>query len=107
MNRITRRSILGHIGQASAVAAISLTAPRAFSASIYGNHKASAFALAGDRYHNIDYVRTALSKTLGKDLGISIDFTDELSLLAAKRLKDYKLLIILRDGMVWPNGYAA
>ena len=107
MNRITRRSMLGHMGQASAVAGLSLAAPRAFSASIYGNHKANAFALTGDRYHNIDYVRTALSKTLGKDLGITIDFTDELSLLATKRLRDYKLLIILRDGMVWPNGYAA
>jgi type 1 glutamine amidotransferase len=107
MNRITRRSMLGHMGRASAVAGLSLAAPGAFSASIYGNHKANAFALAGDRYHNIDYVRTALSKTLGKDLGVTIDFTDELSLLATKRLKDYKLLIILRDGMVWPNGYAA
>ena len=104
---ITRRSILEHLGKASVVAGISLSAPQAFSASIYGNRKSTAFALAGDRYHNIDYIRTALSKTLGKDPGITIDFTDELSLLASKRLKDYKLLIMLRDGMVWPNGYAA
>ena len=65
----------------------------------------TAFTLAGDRYHNIDYIRTALGKTLGKDLGISIDFSDELSLLAARNLKNYKLLIVLRDGMIWPNGY--
>ena len=65
----------------------------------------TAFALTGDRYHNIDYVRTALGKTLVKDQGISIDFTDELSLLTAQNLKPYKLLIMLRDGMVWPGGY--
>ena len=65
----------------------------------------TAFALTGDRYHNIDYVRTALGKTLVKDQGISIDFTDELSLLTASNLKPYKLLIMLRDGMVWPSGY--
>ena len=104
MDGITRRKILGH---ASALAGISLGARRAFPASLYGDRKTTAFVLTGDRYHNIDYVRTALGKTIGKDMGISMDFTDELSLLSSKRLKGYKLLIILRDGMIWPNGYAA
>jgi type 1 glutamine amidotransferase len=38
-------------------------------------------------------------------MGLSIDFSDELSLLDSRYLKGYKVLIILRDGMIWPNGY--
>ena len=67
--------------------------------------KATAFALIGDRYHNSDYIRTGLSRTIGKELGISIDFTDETTTLNAETLNGYKLLIILRDGMNWPDGY--
>jgi hypothetical protein len=67
--------------------------------------KAAAFALIGDRYHNSDYIRTGLSRTIAKDLGVSIDFCDETPMLNAETLSGYKLLIILRDGMVWPDGY--
>ena len=52
--------------------------------------KATAFALIGDRYHNSDYIRTALRKTLVKDLGITIDFRDEVELLNAEELKGYE-----------------
>lgn len=67
--------------------------------------KATAFAVIGDRYHNSDYIRMALGKTLVKEAGLSIDFTDEVSLLSAETLKDYQMLIVFRDGMLWPNGY--
>jgi trehalose utilization protein len=67
--------------------------------------KATAFALIGDRYHNSDYIRTALTRTIAKQLGITVDFTDETSLLNAETLDGYKLLIVLRDGMIWPDGY--
>jgi len=66
---------------------------------------AVAFALIGDRYHNSDYIRTALKRTLIREVGISIDFTDETSLLSDETLKHYKMLIVFRDGMIWPNGY--
>jgi hypothetical protein len=92
---LTRRTLLSGMA-ASAL----LPTPRASAAK-----KATAFALIGDRYHNSDYIRTALRKTLVKDLGISIDFRDEVELLNAEELKGYKLLIILRDGMLWPGGY--
>src|ERR1700733_11695837 len=92
---LTRRTLLSGVA-ASAL----LRSPRASAAK-----KATAFALIGDRYHNSDYIRTALRKTLVKDLGISIDFRDEVELLNAEELKGYKLLIILRDGMLWPGGY--
>ncbi len=66
---------------------------------------ATAFALVGDRYHNSDYIRTALTKTLVEGAGVSIDFTDEVTRLNAETLADYRLLILFRDGMVWPDGY--
>jgi hypothetical protein len=59
--QITRRTIL------SGIAASALLPPAHAGAA----KKATAFALIGDRYHNSDYIRTALRKTLVKDLGIS------------------------------------
>ncbi len=67
--------------------------------------KATAFALIGDRYHNSDYIRTGLTRTVAKQMGISVDFTDETPLLNAETLDGYKVLIVLRDGMIWPDGY--
>src|ERR1044071_3135162 len=67
--------------------------------------KATAFALIGDRYHNSDYIRTGLTRTIAKQLDVTIDFTDETSLLNAETLDGYKMLIVLRDGMIWPDGY--
>src|SRR5229473_6413034 len=67
--------------------------------------KATAFGLIGDRYHNSDYIRIGLTRTIAKELEVSIDFTDETSLLNAEALDGYKLLIVLRDGMIWPEGY--
>ena len=80
---MTRRSAIRSAGRVAAFAGLTLTASPASAQSIYGKRPVTAFALAGDRYHNIDYIRTALGKTLVKGLGISIDFTDELSLLTA------------------------
>src|SRR4051812_47313797 len=69
------------------------------------NGQSTAFAVIGDRYHNSDYIRTALGKTLVRELGLTIDFTDEVTLLNADTLHHYKLLILFRDAMQWPNGY--
>jgi hypothetical protein len=67
--------------------------------------KAAAFALIGDRYHNSDYIRTALNRTIARELDVSIDFCDETKNLTAETLNGYRLLIVLRDGMIWPDGY--
>ena len=67
--------------------------------------KGTAFALIGDRYHNSDYIRSGLDKTLGKDAGVAIDFCDETKRLNAENLAGYRLLIVFRDGMIWPDGY--
>jgi hypothetical protein len=87
----------------SAIAAIAGTAlaPRVSRAAA----KNTAYGLIGDRYHNSDYIRSALNRTIAKDLGVPIDFCDETKMLTAETLQGYKLLIILRDGMNWPDGY--
>ena len=66
---------------------------------------ATAFALIGDRFHNSDYIRTGLSKVLVEGLDMAVDFTDDLHALSADNLARYDLLIVFRDGMVWPDGY--
>ena len=66
--------------------------------------KPRALALIGDRYHNPDYIRVSLDKVF-KDLDIPIDYTIQYDQLSAATLKNYQLLLILRDGMVWPAGY--
>src|SRR5438067_4965243 len=90
----TRRSVLAALTGA-ALAPLPVRAAK----------KAEAFALIGDRYHNSDYIRTGLARTIAKQMGVSIDFTDETSLLNAETLDGYKMLIVLRDGMIWPDGY--
>ena len=69
------------------------------------NTPAKAFALIGDRYHNADYIRTALGKTLVRECGLAIDFCDEVTQLNTETLEQYPLLIIFRDCMLWPDGY--
>jgi Trehalose utilisation len=66
---------------------------------------AKAFALIGDESHNSDYIRSALSSTLVQDAGLPIDFTDEERLVSYQNLQHYKILIIFRDGLRFPNGY--
>jgi type 1 glutamine amidotransferase len=92
---MTRRAALSGIAAASSLAYAK------------EREKATAFALIGDRYHNSDYLRTAFDKTLVKESGLSIDFSDDVKELNAERLRGHKLLIIARDGMLWPGGYTA
>ena len=39
--------------------------------------KATAFALIGDRYHNSDYIRTGLRRTIEREMEVPVDFCDE------------------------------
>jgi hypothetical protein len=73
----------------------------------FAREKATAFAVIGDRYHNSDYIRTALNRNIADDLGVSIDLTDDYTALTAETLAGYKMLIVHRDGMIWPDGYPA
>jgi type 1 glutamine amidotransferase len=67
--------------------------------------KPRALALIGDRYHNPDYIRTSLDR-LFHELDIAIDYTIDTAGLSAASIKPYQLLLILRDGMLWPEGYS-
>ena len=63
-----------------------------------------ALALVGDRYHSPVYIREGLSKALMEE-NIPVTFIENVAMLNAESLKEHQLLIILRDGMNWPNGY--
>ncbi|MBT4483719.1 MAG: hypothetical protein HOC71_08590, partial [Candidatus Latescibacteria bacterium] len=102
---LSRRKAFMKIGSLGAVcSATSAFSPTGAEARV---RKATAFALVGDRWHSFDYIRTAMSRTFVKESGISIDFTSDTSLLTKKTLKKYRLIIMLMDGMVFPDGYAS
>ena len=63
-----------------------------------------ALALIGDRYHNADFIRVALTRLFQK-LDLPIDFTVNYEKISAQLLADYQLFLCLRDGMIWPGGY--
>jgi type 1 glutamine amidotransferase len=96
--RLTRRSAISLLG------GLAVSGARAAKVdSTWG--KATAFALTGDESHNSDYIRTALTGTLVDEAGLSIDFTDEEKHLSYDALRHYKILIMFRDGLRFPNGY--
>ena len=63
-----------------------------------------ALALIGDRYHNADYIRVALTRMF-EGQGVTVDYTIDCDRLSAPALKGYQMFLCLRDGMVWPQGY--
>jgi type 1 glutamine amidotransferase len=63
-----------------------------------------ALALIGDRYHNSDYIRVALTKIFD-GLDVTVDYTTLYDKLSASLLRDYQMFLCLRDGMIWPDGY--
>jgi len=101
---ISRRSAVRRIGSIGAGSALGAMSPFVRSLGATGR-KADAFALVGDRFHNFDYIRTALHRTLVKESGISVTFTPDYTLLNQETLKAHRLLIMLCDGLVFPGGY--
>ena len=69
-----------------------------------GSDPPRALALVGDRYHNADYIRTALNR-LFLELNLPIVFTINFTEIDAALLAGYQLLIVFRDGLNWPDGY--
>jgi type 1 glutamine amidotransferase len=63
-----------------------------------------ALALIGDRYHSAVYIRDNLAPALLRE-NIPVTFIENVEALNADSLRRVQLLIILRDGMNWPNGY--
>ncbi|HEX4178051.1 MAG TPA: hypothetical protein VHY57_06415, partial [Rhizomicrobium sp.] len=94
--KISRRLLV------AGAAAGALAASEVANAAVKG--KPRALALIGDRYHNPDYIRVSLDKVF-QALDVAIDYTIDYAGLSAASLKPYQLLLILRDGMIWPGGY--
>ena len=63
-----------------------------------------ALALVGDRYHSPVYAREGIARVLLAE-NIPVTFIEDVTALNAESLGRHQLLIILRDGMNWPNGY--
>jgi len=103
MNRIPRRRLLKSAG-ALASAGVLLKPHGKSSVFPADDNRPRALALIGDRYHNADYIRVALNR-LFRELNLPIDYTINYDQLSARLLASYRLFVVLRDGMIWPNGY--
>jgi type 1 glutamine amidotransferase len=104
--KFSRRSLVQNAGIVAGAGLLGLgTTPAVESQpASRGTGKPRALALIGDRYHNPDYIRVSLDKVF-KDLNIPIDYTIQYDQISANMLKGYQLFLILRDGMIWPEGY--
>ncbi len=61
-----------------------------------------ALALIGDHYHPPFYIPPSLDPIFQK-IGMPIRYIYDVTKLNADSLKGIRLLVILRDGMIWPN----
>ena len=105
--KLSRRQLVknaGLVAGAGLIGAAGVQLSESKSMASPGDEKPRALALVGDRYHNADYIRVSLNKVFSQ-LNIPIDYTIDYDRISAELLSPYKLLVILRDGMIWPNGY--
>ena len=98
LNRLSRRDLLvGGCAAAASLAGVTNLLAQT-------NSRARVLALIGDRYHNPDYIRVALTRMFD-GLRVSVDYTMLYDQLSRNLLKDYQVFLCLRDGMIWPGGY--
>ena len=95
---ISRRSLLRSAAAVSGAGLFRLPLPG------LRNDGRRVLAVIGDRYHNSDYIRVALSKMFDGQ-GVTVDYTIDYTRLSRNLLSSYQLFLCLRDGMIWPNGY--
>ena len=101
----SRRDALRLVGVAGALGGLHASGLSGLRAEQAPGQAAPIFALVGDRYHNSDHYRTAFGKTIVRDLAMPVDVSDDVTLLTTGHLSRYRILIILRDGLSWPNGH--
>jgi len=102
-SRISRRRLI-QVAGALASGGVLLD-PRGESSGVPADdERPRVLALIGDRYHNADYIRVSLNK-LFQELNLPVDLTISYEKISARLLRDYRLFVVLRDGMIWPNGY--
>jgi type 1 glutamine amidotransferase len=100
---ISRRRLLKGAGGV-ATGGVLLNALKETGARASSESRPRVLALIGDRYHNADYIRVALGR-LFRDLNLPFDYTINYEQISAARLASYRLFVVLRDGMIWPDGY--
>jgi type 1 glutamine amidotransferase len=64
-----------------------------------------ALVLIGDRYHEPEHLEAGL-RPVFSGTGVIPHFTVDVNALTAANLAHVRLLVILRDGMLWPDGPA-
>ena len=105
---LSRRALVKNAGMVAGAGILGVATSAAVQSqtgsSARGNSKPRALALIGDRYHNPDYIRVSLDKVF-HELNLAIDYTIAYDQISARMLKGYQLLLIFRDGMIWPDGY--
>lgn len=62
-----------------------------------------ALILIGDRYHEPEHIREGL-KPVFEGSGVTPHFAVDFRALSAQNLARVQLLVILKDGMLWPEG---
>ncbi len=95
----SRRSLLHRLGLAGAASTLLRSRAEA------KTKKPVVLAMLGDRWHAFDYLRTAFYRTLVRELGLSVRFTPDPEEISRENLRNYRMLLILSDGMVFPDGY--
>ena len=105
---ISRRRLIKTLGSAAALGVRgqlhAQQEPHASAEPNAAGGRLRVLALIGDRYHNSDYIRVGLGR-LFRELNLPVDFTINYDQISARLLGSYRLFVILRDGMIWPNGY--
>jgi type 1 glutamine amidotransferase len=97
VNKVSRRSVLrGAFAIAAGGGVVKAWAQ--------AGSRAKVLALIGDRYHNPDYIRVALTKMFD-GLRVSVDYTMHYDQVSRDMLRHYQVFLCLRDGMIWPGGY--
>ena len=87
------------------LAALATTATAQNTSDVYQSaDRPRALALIGDRYHSPVYIRDNLIPAFVRE-NIPVTFIENHEALTAEALKHYQLLVFLKDGMIWPNGY--
>ena len=88
-----------------ALAALASLAAAQNTSTVYRSaRRPRALAIIGDRYHSPVYIRDNLAPAFVRE-NIPLTFVENVEALSGEALKDFQLLVILRDGMNWPEGY--
>jgi len=108
-SKTKRREMLSNLGTFAASGVVMdspswAEARAAVQTTTAGTNKPRVLALIGDRFHNPDYIRVALTPIF-RELDLPIDFTISIDEINSARLSNYQVFIAFGAPLNWPNGY--